>query len=204
MRVRAYLLPLMVCAGAMSGCGGMLTSDQPADHIYWLEGATLKLGEAPSEPPPDLVVAIKAVPGLDTDQILVKGPGARLNHYAGARWPDYLPEVVSALVRLSLESSGRFDRISNGPPVGRDDWVLELELREFFAVVTATGTPPIVHVKLAGHLSCSAGSTAVSASATAPADQAKLSDIVAAFQRATDNVLTDLGKQLEASCMEES
>lgn len=201
MRVRGELLLAMVCAGAMGGCSGMLTSDQPADHIYWLDATPLQLGEAQMKPPVDLIVAVRTVPGLDTDRILVRGPGARLNHYAGARWPDYLPEVMSALVRLSLESSGRFDRISSGSPVRRDDWLLELELREFFAVVTANGTPPRVHVKLAGHLSCGPGHTAVSTSATAPADQDKLSDIVAAFQRATDDVMIDIGRQLEMGCL---
>jgi len=203
MTARAHLLSWMFWGTALGGCSGVLTSDQPADHVYWLEAVTLQLREAPMDPPSDLIVALRTVPGLDTDRILVKGPGARLNHYAGARWPDHLPEVMSALVRLSLESSGRFNRISNGSPVRRDDWVLELELRKFFAVVTANGTPPRVHVKLAGHLSCSSGNTAVSASAAAPAGEDKLSDIVAAFQLATDNVMIDLGKQLEGSCMKE-
>lgn len=203
MRARARLLSWIVWGTALGGCSGVLTSDQPADHIYWLEPVTLQLREAPMDTPSDLIVAVRTVPGLDTDRILVKGPGARLNHYAGARWPDHLPEVMSALVRLSLESSGRFNRISNGSPVRRDDWLLELELREFFAVVTANGTPPRVHVKLAGHLSCGSGNTAVSASATAPAGQDQLSDIIAAFQLATDNVMIDLGKQLEGGCMKE-
>ncbi len=63
------------------------------------------------------------------------------------------------------------------------------------------GAPPRIHVKLAGHLSCGPGHTAVSASATAPADQERLSDIIAAFQRATDNVMIDIGRQLESSCL---
>jgi ABC-type uncharacterized transport system auxiliary subunit len=201
---RPNLLLWIVCAGSLGGCGGILTSDQPPDHIYWLEAVNLQLGEAPSaERPPDLIVAVQAVPGLDTDHILVKGPGARLNYYAAARWPNYLPEVMSTLVRLSLESSGRFNRISSGSPIGHDDWVLELELREFFAVVTTTGALPKVHVKLAGHLSCGSGNALVKASATAPVGQDKLSAIVAAYQHATDAVMIDLGKQLEVGCTRE-
>jgi hypothetical protein len=41
----------------------------------------------------------------------------------------------------------------------------------------------------------------VSTSATAPADQEKLSDIIAAFQRATDDVMIDIGRQLEMGCL---
>jgi ABC-type uncharacterized transport system auxiliary subunit len=190
----------MVWMAFLGGCGGMLTSDQPPEHVYWLEAVTLRLGEPPTGDLPDLVVAVRAIPGLDTDRILVKGPGARLNYYAGARWPDYLPEVVTVTVRLSLESSGRFNRVSSGSRIRRVEWSLDLELREFFAVVTAAGTLPQVHVKLVGHVNCGLGNTSVSAAIAVPAREHRLSEIIAAFQSATDNALISLGEQLETRC----
>lgn len=189
-----------VWAVALGGCSGMLTSDQPPAHVYWLDAVTLRLGEPPTGDTPDLIVTLSAIPGLDTDRILVKGPGARLNYYAGARWPDHLPEVLTATVRLSLESSGRFNRVSSRSRVKRSEWSLDLELREFFAVATTADAPPQVRVKLAGHLSCDLGDSVISAAATAPAQANKLSEIVAAFQSATDDALTSLGGQLETSC----
>ena len=200
MRKCLHLFLWMVWAAALGGCSGMLTSDQPPTHVYWLEAVTLRLGEPPAEGLPDLTIAIRSIPGLDTDRILVKGPGARLNFYAGARWPDHLPEIVSTAVRLSLESSGRFNQVSSGSQIRRDEWSLELELREFFAVVTTARTPPQVHVKLVGHLNCGLGNTAVSAATTAPAQEDKLSEIIAAFQRATDNAMISLGGQMETRC----
>ncbi|MGI9247969.1 MAG: ABC-type transport auxiliary lipoprotein family protein, partial [Woeseiaceae bacterium] len=173
----------------------MLTSDQPPEHVYWLEAANLRLGEASTKGLPDLIVDVDTVPGLDTDRILVKGPGARLNHYAGARWPDHLPEVLTATVRLSLESSGRFGRVSSGTQVTSSEWLLELELREFFAVAVAAGSPPEIHVQLVGQLKCGFGSTAVSATARTPAQENSLSRIVAAFQDATNEALISLGRQ---------
>ncbi|HSD68966.1 MAG TPA: ABC-type transport auxiliary lipoprotein family protein [Woeseiaceae bacterium] len=187
-------------ASALGGCGGMLTSDQPPEHVYWLEAVELQLGEAPAGGSPDLIVAVRALPGLDTDRILVKEPGARMNHYAGARWPDHLPEVLTATLRLSLESSGRFNRVSSGAQVRRTEWSLDLELREFFAVVSTPGVPPAVHVSLAGHLDCGSGDFAVSSAATALAQADKMSAIIAAFQSATDEALSGLGEQLEARC----
>jgi ABC-type uncharacterized transport system auxiliary subunit len=187
-------------AATLGGCGGLLTSDQPPEHVFWLEAVSLRLGEPPAEGLPDLIVAVRALPGLDTDRILVKGPGARLNHYAGSRWPEHLPEVVTATVRLSFESSGRVHRVGSGSQVRRDEWLLDLELREFFAVVSTAGTPPQVHVTLAGHLNCGSINTAVSAATTAPAREDKLSTIITAFQSATDNALTTLGEQLETRC----
>jgi ABC-type uncharacterized transport system auxiliary subunit len=185
------------------GCSGMLTSDEPPEHVYWLEAATLQLGKAPAEGLPELLVVVRTLPGLDTDRILVKGPGARMNYYAGARWPDHLPEVMTATVRLSLESSGRFSRVSSRPQIKGDEWLLELELRKFFAVVITADSPPQVHVQLVGHLTCGTDDAAISATAEAPAQENKLSEIVAAFQSATNNALVSLGGQLESGCFSE-
>jgi ABC-type uncharacterized transport system auxiliary subunit len=203
MKTRWHLLLCIAGAVTLGGCSGMLTSDQPAEHVYWLEAVDLQLGERPGGALPELIVAVHALPGLDTDRILVKEPGARLNYYAGARWPDHLPEVVTAMLRLSLESSGRFHRVTSGSQVRHAEWLLDLELREFFAVVPSVGTPPQVHVKLVGYLKCGSGDIAVSAAATAPAQADKLSMIVAAYQSATDNALIRLGGQLETRCFEE-
>lgn len=200
MKNRPLLSLWIVLTSALTGCGGLLTTDQPPEHVYWLDAVNLQLGEPPTGDLPDLVVTVQAIPGLDTDRILVRGPGARLNQYAGARWPDHLPEVVTVAVRLSLESSGRFNRVSSSSQISRDEWTLDLELREFFAVITTAGTPPQVHVKLAGHLNCGSGDTVVSTATTAAAEEDRLSEIVAAFQGATDKALVGLGAQLETRC----
>ena len=191
---------LTALAAALTGCGGILTSDQPPEHVYWLDASNLQFGAPPTGDLPDIVVTVRALPGLDTDRILVKEPGARLNHYAGARWPDNLPEVVTALVRLSLESSDRFNRVGSGSQTNLGEWTLDLELREFFAVITTAGTPPQIHVKLVGHVTCGSSDGTVSAATTAPAHEDKLSGIVAAFQSAVDKALVDLGAQLETHC----
>lgn len=200
MKNRLLLSLMMVLTASLGGCGGVLTSDQPPENVYWLEAVNLQLGGPPTGDLADLVVAVRAIPGLDTDRILVRGPGARLNHYAGARWPDHLPEIVTVAVRLSLESSGRFNRVRSGSQTSRSEWSLDLELREFFAVVTTAGAPPQVRVKLAGYVDCGSGNTAVSAATTAPAQEDTLSEIIAAFQSATDNALIGLGAQLETRC----
>lgn len=191
-----WIVPLV----SLVGCGSMLTSDEPPEHVYWLESTALHLGETSAEPLPALVVAVETIPGLDTERILVKGPGARMNHYAGARWPDHLPELLTATVRLSLESSGRFSRVRSRSQSEGNGWSLELEVREFFAVVTTADSAPQIHVQLAGQLNCGVGDIAVNATATAPAQENNLSNIVAAFQSATNSALISLGGQLESSC----
>jgi len=71
---------------------------------------------------------------------------------------------------------------------------------KFLAVVTAADRPPQIHVQLAGHLNCGFGDIVVQATATAPAQENKLSYIVAAFQSATNSALISLGGQLETGC----
>lgn len=187
-------------AAFLAGCGGLLTSDQPAEHVYWLEATTLALGEPPPGRKPDLLVSVRARPGLDTDRVLVKEPGARLNYYAGARWPDHLPEVLTATVRLAFESSGRFSRVGSGSRSGAAEWLLDLELREYFAVLAGNGTPPTVRVKLAGYADCGTGGGSVDATATARASEDRLAAIVASFQDATDDAVVALGRQLLGHC----
>lgn len=202
MKKLAPKLISILLALQLAGCGSMLKSDEPAEHVYWLEAATLHLGEAPAASLPALAVEVDTIPGLDTDQILVKGPGARMNHYAGARWPDHLPELMTALVRLSLESSGRFSRVGSRTQVERNGWSLELEVREFFAVATTADGAPQVHVQVAGHLNCDSNDVAINATATASTNANKLSDIVAAFQSATTQAMVSLGGQLETACFQ--
>jgi len=198
-RLLFWIVPLL----CLVGCGSMLTSDEPPEHVYWLESTVLHLDETSADPLPALIVAVDTIPGLDTERILVKGPGARMNHYAGAQWPDHLPEVLTAVVRLSLESSGRFSRVGSRSQIERKQWSLELEVREFFAVVTTADSAPQIHVQLAGHLNCGVGDIAVHAAATVPAQENNLSNIVAAFQSATNSALISLGEQLETSCLVE-
>jgi len=203
MKKYLYLSLCTTLAVILCGCGGMLNSDEPPEHIYWLEAATLQFGEAPTEGLPELLVSVRTIPGLDTDRILVKGPGARMNHYAGARWPDHLPELMTATVRLSFESSGHFSRVSSRSQVNGEEWLLELELREFFAVAITADGPPQVHVQLVGHVTCGTGDTAISATAAVTAEENRLSKIVAAFQSATDSALISLGGQLDTRCFVE-
>ena len=107
---------------------------------------------------------------------------------------------MTATVRQSLESSGHFTRVSNRSQIKGEEWLLELELREFFAVAITADSPPQVHVQLVGHVNCGIGDTAISATVTVTAQENKLSKIVAAFQSATNNALISLGGQLETRC----
>ena len=122
----ALLFTLSFTLLLVQGCGGILTSDQPARQYYLLqplEGYSASAGDA------EVALQVGAIPGLDTDQLLALGTDARLVQYGNARWPDFLPEVLSSTLQRSLESTGRFAAVRHADRAAQDGWLLQLEAR---------------------------------------------------------------------------
>jgi cholesterol transport system auxiliary component len=137
---------------------------------------------------------------LDTDRLLIRGPGAILNSYAGARWTDNAPEVFDTLIRTALEDSGRFSRVASGRSGGLADWTLDLELRAFFAVLASESSPPTIEIELRGYLQCADAEVPIRIANRAPVAQATLTAIVEGFQSAVDSSLRELLGELSDSC----
>jgi ABC-type uncharacterized transport system auxiliary subunit len=190
-------LLIVVVVPWLVGCSSILTSDQPADQIYWLEPADLSAEfDAPAQAL-GVRVTISVVPGLDTDRILIKGPGPTLNQYAGARWPDNLPEIMWSLLGRTMESSGLFTRTESS-----SEAELKLEVREFFAVANDTGSSPTISVSVQGQLTCerTAGSEVLGSQVSQTASANRLSAIVVAHQSALDDVMRDLVLRIRERC----
>ena len=195
-------LPPKLLAGVVglscgiAACSGLLNSNQPAERVYWLEPLLVQQAVVTDSSQPSLAVSVSAAPGLDTDRLLILEPGARLNHYAAARWPDNIPEVLESLLRTTLESTGRFSRLTRGPTSRSVDWALELEVRELYTLANARR----VHMVLSGYVSCGASDYAIAMQATAGIDDDRLSEIVAAYQHALNEVSRQLVAQLAEAC----
>ncbi len=174
----------------------MLDSKQPAERVYWLEPLIVQHAVVTDSSRPSLVVSVTAAPGLDTDRLLILELGARLNHYAAARWPDNIPEVLGSHLRTTLESTGRFSRVSSGPASRSMDWALELEVRKLYTLANARK----VQMVLSGYVSCGATDYAIAMHATAGIDDDRLSEIVAAYQRVLNEVSRQLVVQLAEVC----
>ncbi len=174
----------------------MLNSNQPAERVYWLEPLIVQQAVVTDSSQPSLVVSVSAAPGLDTDRLLILEPGARLNHYAAARWPDSIPEVLESLLRTTLESTGRFSRLARGPTSRSMDWALELEVRELYTLANERR----VRMVLSGYVSCGASDYAIAMQATAGIGDNRLSEIVAAYQQALNEVSRQLVAQLADAC----
>jgi uncharacterized lipoprotein YmbA len=183
-----FLLCLAVLSALwLAGCGSLLDTQRPVDKRYWLEPLAASGGG--SLDGLELSFELTAVPGLDSERVLLLGPDARLAQLGQARWADSLPDVLQSVLARSLSNAGA-NRVDAG---GRTDCHLQLEVQRFFA----RGAPPSdVAVSMAGRFECRGANLPVRVEARAhsgPGDSA----VVAALQAALDQSTRDLLDRLE-------
>ncbi|MGB5291038.1 MAG: ABC-type transport auxiliary lipoprotein family protein [Lysobacterales bacterium] len=181
----------------LSACSGLTQSNKPAVTSWWLEPYIGPAKGAVAEPAVTVALTVKAVPGLDSDQVLTLSSDAQLKPYSGARWVDYAPDFLVSLLGRSLEADGRFEVLKERSGRGPENCELQLELREFFADLNSMGRTSGVRLALDGRYQCaSATAVEVNSSALVPVGEERMSVIVAAFQRALDQVTQDILAQL--------
>lgn len=165
-----------------SGCGSLLTSNEPPQRVYWLEPTAMDA--APGTP---LRVRVSLVPGLNSDHIWILQPDMRLNYFAGALWAERLDVVLRSVIERSLD----VDDGSGG------NIELDILIERFFAVEDSSGTPASVALQARIRRSDWQGHACVFTTTTRPAT-ARLRDIVAAHQAALDELVQTL-KMIAAS-----
>ncbi len=199
LRQKQLLIILMSLFGIVA-CAGMLDSNQPAERTYWLQPLIVQSTETDKGSLPSLVVTVRAAPGLDTDRMLILESGARLNHYAAARWTDSVPEVLESLLRQTLEATGEYARVSGSRGTRSADWQLELEVREFYTVTASSAGTSKVRVALSGYVNCHDTDHVISMLANVDLYDERLSVIVAAHEIALHEVSTQMVSQLSQAC----
>lgn len=192
------LLPLLT-ALLLTGCAGVLESNKPAREVYLLQPPD---GDSSSvvTGPVKLVLSLITVPGLDTDDIQVLGPNARLIPVANAHWADNLPEVMSSLSRRTLMDSGLFQSVELGDLARPDDWQLQLELQAFYGVQNNAGATTSVLMQLEGTLRCGDNSDVFKLESSKSAGSGSLTEIVAAHQRVLNETLQALPGRIQQAC----
>ena len=189
---------LLAATLVLSACGGLTRSDKPADTVWWLQPVTGMTQADAAQTPLPIDLSVSVVPGLDSDRILTLSGDAELKPYAGARWAENLPELVSSLIGRSLQASGRFEVSQQRSASSRAGCDLQLELREFFARLGSGGHTTVVSVELDGRYQCGSDaprSLRSRASVEVAAEQMNV--IVASFQHALDDVTVDILKQIQ-------
>ena len=194
------LVSVLALSCSITACAGLLDSNEPPEKTYWLEPLIVSQATVPDRPRPSLTLTVSAAPGLDTDRLLILGPGARLNFYAAARWPDHFPEVLASLLQTTLESTERYSRVMASPSSRATDWTLELEVRELFTVTKAPEFGPVVRIVLRGYVNCAESDAAIAIQTDVGVDDSRLSNIVAGYQQALREISQQLLVRLADSC----
>ena len=195
-----YFLGVPALLFGVAACSGLLDSNEPAERVYWLEPLVVQQAVVANVSRPSLAVSVSAAPGLGTDRLLLLGPGAELNHYAAARWPDNISDVLESLLRTTLESTGRYSRVIRGSVSKSTNQELELEIREFYTLASESENVHMARMALRGYVSCRASDYVIALEAAVDIQENRLSQIVAAYQHALHEVSRQLVAQLADTC----
>lgn len=210
-------LLLMLSIGVLvSGCSGILHSDDPPVQIYVLRAAVSPnvaateqaqaLDAARAAPakssanaPPTLQVPRpQADPGLATELITLVQSDHRMDHYAGASWPAGLPDVVETLAIDTLRASGQWSAVHDAPSPFTADYLLQINIRRFEADYTGGGEAPRVYVTLDCTIARRIGRELLSsfvAEGVADAQENRMSAVVAAFEKAANMALASMAQR---------
>ena len=200
---RAALGVAAVCL--MSACAGGLRSAAVPAQIYVLRPAPATATQAVNVSP--IAATLRIVqpdpgPGLDSDRIVLVRSDRRMNFYAASRWPADLPEMVEALIVEAFRDGGAWAAVHDSRSPFQADYFLETSIRNFEADYTGGGESPEVRVRM----DCALGRTldrevvatfTVEGTATAAAN--RMSDVVAAFERAAGAALAQLTERAAAA-----
>jgi len=200
MKIKKRIPALLLTTTLLAACSGVMDSAQPARQYYMLMPTKGVTASPETARGPALSLSVGAIPGLDTDRVVAIDSDARLNHYANARWPDHLPEVLTSVIRRSLASSSQFSVVDEGTRASGDEWLLTLEVQQFYGVQTTSGNTSSVEVGFSGSIECGQQQTSFRLSDSNPVADERLSVVVAAHQRGLDNITRQLLQKVSESC----
>ncbi len=140
-----------------------------------------------------------AGPGLDSSHIVLVESNRRMSYYTASRWPAALPEVVEDLASQALRASGSWSNVQSSDSPFPSDYILQIRIRRFEADYTSNAAggagAPETHVVLDCTLGRRSGRDVVgtfTAEGSSTAAANRLSDVVAAFEDATNMALSSL------------
>lgn len=153
---------------------GLPTTDRPAPRIV-----TVELPEATGT--------------LTTDRIMIRPGGLQAQYLPGARWGEETPVMVQTLILRSLQATGGLTYVGRRPLGSSGDYAILTDIVEFQAETTETGAQVVLQLEVRiireRDASIAAGR---SFAATMPADSTATEDLIAAFDTASDALLTEL------------
>jgi ABC-type uncharacterized transport system auxiliary subunit len=188
----------------LTGCSGLFHSNAPPEQVYYLQAhAPTPEGARPAQPGHLTSVRVGRPvpgPGLESSHIVLLESDRRMSFYKASRWPAALPDVVEELTTQVLRASGAWSDVQSSDSVFPSDYLLQIRIRRFDADYSSgaaerSGSAPEAHVVLDCTLGRRDGREVIATFAvegTAAASANRLSNVVAAFEEATNVALSSL------------
>lgn len=182
---------LSLCAAAiLSGCS-LLSGPEVLD-VYELR-APVGLPTADRPAPRVITVELPEATGtLQTDRILIRPGGLQAQYLPGARWGEETPVMVQTLMLRSLQATEGLTYVGRRPLGSAGDFAIVSDIIDFQA--ETTGDTPQVRIAVEVRI-IRERDAAVAAgrlfSVTTSATSTSTDDLIAAFDAATAELLTD-------------
>jgi cholesterol transport system auxiliary component len=189
--------PIVLLAAPLAACVSVFPTTKPA-ALY-----SFGLAEGPSTPPSTGARGVVLEPltfprEATTDGILtVEGP--EISYLADARWTTAAPVLFRQAMNHAFDASAAGARLMNRGEVGPAAALLQVEVVRFQAEYAAPKSPPVAHVTLRITLSRPNGTRIDAAvyDVQKPAAENRVAAIVAAYDSATGEALTDLARWVD-------
>jgi ABC-type uncharacterized transport system auxiliary subunit len=208
MSQQSALVPLL-CIALLSGCASGLRSDDAPTVTYVLSGAAVPQdaarGVANAAPVSSSAVQSAtlrvltpvALPGYETDRLVLLAPGHRLDVFAASRWSGPVTELVGALAAQALRERAGFGAVHDEGAPFSSDVMLRIVVRRFDADYTGSGLDRAPTIRIV--LDCALGRRAdrlALGTFTIASAQVASEDRLAAVVDAFDLAATDAMRQL--------
>ena len=199
-RLRAATLALVVPAAAvLAGCVGQ--SGSVPTVTYVLHAVPSNTTALPRTAPPFSLKLLPTVaaPGYDTDRILLQRADRSLDFFAASRWAAPIPRLLETLAAEVWRDGGikTFDVGASMPATHS----LRLTVLRFDVDGDPRAGSAVVRVRLRGTLLVQAdrSTSEFEAEASAPVGETRMAAIVAAFEIASNQALTNMRAQAAAA-----
>ena len=184
----------------LGACTSILDSGKPARQVYLLSPPSTSSTTVENDTKPALILSVSAVPGLDTDRILVLGNSALLNPVANAHWSDHIPEVFTSITRRYLSRSGQFSFVREGNIARPDQWQMDLEVQAFYGTQNASGNTDSALLEMEALVVCGDKHQVIRLKQETGARSDSLSSLVSAHQESVNIALSELLSKIQAAC----
>ncbi|EPX78831.1 ABC-type transport auxiliary lipoprotein family protein [Salipiger mucosus] len=196
MTLKALCLTALTAA-SLSGCAAITSLSEASRPLEIYELRTPEIAQAPARRGAvELVVEEPIASGsLATERIMIRPGPLQAQYLPGVRWSDTAPVMLQTLLVRTLTQTGAFASVGRRPLGSHGDYALLGELTDFQAEAPADAETATVRLRVVFRLvredDASVAATR-SFEVTEPAASPEPEDVVAAFDRATQHLLSEI------------